>query len=40
VKTASVIQVRKPVYASSVDRWRRHEKELEPLLEALAIEAG
>jgi tetratricopeptide (TPR) repeat protein len=40
VKTASVIQVRKPVYASSVERWRRHEKELQPLLEALAIEVG
>jgi hypothetical protein len=40
VKTASVVQVRKPVYGSSVDRWRRHEKELQPLLEALAIEAG
>jgi tetratricopeptide (TPR) repeat protein len=40
VKTASVIQVRKPVYASSVERWRRHEKELQPLLEALAIQAG
>jgi Sulfotransferase family len=40
VKTASVIQVRKPVYASSVDRWRRHESELQPLLEALAIQAG
>ena len=32
VKTASVVQVRKPVYGSSVERWRRHEKELQPLL--------
>ena len=35
VKTASVVQVRKPVYGSSVERWRRHEKELQPLLQAL-----
>jgi tetratricopeptide (TPR) repeat protein len=35
VRTASVVQVRKPVYSSSVERWRRHEKELQPLLRAL-----
>jgi tetratricopeptide (TPR) repeat protein len=35
VRTASVVQVRKPVYNSSVERWRRHEKELQPLLRAL-----
>jgi Sulfotransferase family len=35
VRTASVVQVRKPVYGSSVERWRRHEKELQPLLQAL-----
>jgi tetratricopeptide (TPR) repeat protein len=35
VKTASVTQVREPVYTSSVQRWRRYEKHLGPLLEAL-----
>ena len=36
VKTASLAQVRRPVYASSVGRWRLYEKELAPLLSALA----
>lgn len=35
IKTASVTQVRQPVYTSSVERWRRYEKHLDPLLEAL-----
>lgn len=35
VKTASVTQVREPVYTSSVQRWRRYEQYLGPLLEAL-----
>jgi tetratricopeptide (TPR) repeat protein len=35
VKTASVVQVRKPVYKTSVDRWRRYGEGLAPLLEAL-----
>ena len=35
VKTASVTQVREPVYTSSVERWRRYENHLGPLLEAL-----
>jgi len=35
VKTASVTQVRQPVYTSSVERWRRYEKFLQPLLDAL-----
>lgn len=35
VKTASVTQVREPVYTSSVERWRRYEKHLRPLLETL-----
>jgi tetratricopeptide (TPR) repeat protein len=33
--TASAAQVRSPVYASSVQLWRRYEKELEPLAEHL-----
>ena len=32
VSTASVIQVRQPIYGSSVGRWRRHEAFLGPLL--------
>jgi len=35
VKTASVTQVRQPVYTSSVERWRRYEKFLQPLMTAL-----
>lgn len=35
VKTASVTQVRQPVYTSSVERWRVYEKFLGPLLEEL-----
>jgi len=38
VKTASVSQVRKPVYSTSVERWRRYGDRLKPLIEAL--EAG
>jgi len=35
VKTASITQVRQPVYTSSVERWRRYEKHLQPLFDAL-----
>jgi tetratricopeptide (TPR) repeat protein len=35
VKTASVVQVRTPVYATSVGRWKRYGKSLQPLIEAL-----
>lgn len=35
VKTASVTQVRQPVYTSSVERWRVYEKFLGPLLDEL-----
>lgn len=35
VKTASVAQVRKPIYKSSVDKWKRYENQLDPLLTAL-----
>lgn len=35
VKTASVSQVRKPLYKSSVERWRRYGDGLNPLVEAL-----
>jgi tetratricopeptide (TPR) repeat protein len=36
VRTASVVQVRQPIYGSSVGRWQPYEKELEPLLRALS----
>jgi tetratricopeptide (TPR) repeat protein len=35
VQTASMGQVRRPLYGSSVGRWRRYEKHLGPLLAAL-----
>ena len=35
VKTASSQQVRKPIYKTSVDLWRRYEKDLQPLIEVL-----
>lgn len=35
VRTASVTQVRQPVYRSSVERWRNYEKYLDPLLNIL-----
>jgi hypothetical protein len=35
VKTASAAQVRQPLYPSSVGRWHRHARHLEPLLAAL-----
>jgi hypothetical protein len=38
VKTASIAQVRKPMYKSSVARWERYGKHLEPL--RAAIEEG
>jgi len=39
VRTASQWQVRQPVYNSSVQRWRRYEKYLGPLRDALAEHA-
>jgi tetratricopeptide (TPR) repeat protein len=35
VTTASVTQVRQPIYGSSVGRWRSYEDQLQPLLQAL-----
>jgi hypothetical protein len=35
VRTRSVMQVREPIYKSSVERWRAYEKFLAPLLESL-----
>jgi len=39
VKTASYEQVRKPLYTSSIGRWRKYEKYLEPYLGLLSDEA-
>jgi tetratricopeptide (TPR) repeat protein len=35
IGTASAVQVRQPIYRSSVGRWRMYEDQLEPLLRAL-----
>jgi tetratricopeptide (TPR) repeat protein len=40
VRTASAVQVRQPIYRSSVGRWRAHEQALEPLLRALEHGTG
>ncbi|HKE37958.1 MAG TPA: sulfotransferase [Candidatus Baltobacteraceae bacterium] len=37
VRTASVAQVRRPIYTSSIGRWKSHEQRLKPLLEALGV---
>lgn len=39
VKTASVVQVRQPVYASSVARWRRYGPAIQPLVDALGYDS-
>jgi tetratricopeptide (TPR) repeat protein len=39
VRTASVSQVRQPVYRQSVERWRRYEEALAPLLKKLETAA-
>ena len=39
VATASAVQVRQPLYASSVGRWRRFERHLQPLIDEL-VTAG
>ena len=38
VKTASAVQVRKPLFRSSLRRWRRFEAGIGPLIKALAAE--
>jgi tetratricopeptide (TPR) repeat protein len=40
VRTFSKQQVRNPIYKSSVERWRRYEAELQPLLTALGDVMG
>lgn len=36
VQTASVLQVRRPIYKDSVQLWKKYEKCLSPLLESLS----
>ena len=40
IRTASVNQVRQPLYRSSAGRWRAHAAQLRPLLKALGVENG
>jgi hypothetical protein len=40
VHTASVTQVRQPIYRGSVGRWRPDAALLRPLLEALGLDGG
>jgi hypothetical protein len=40
VQTASGWQVRQPLYASSVGRWRCYERHLSPLFAALEVDAS
>jgi tetratricopeptide (TPR) repeat protein len=35
--TSSLVQARRPIFASSIDRWRDYQSELSPLIEALRI---
>ncbi|HEX6550248.1 MAG TPA: sulfotransferase, partial [Gammaproteobacteria bacterium] len=37
INTASVLQVRKPLYTDSVQRWKKYQSRLSPLLDALGI---
>jgi hypothetical protein len=37
VRTASVVQVRRPVYKSSIGRWRPYRDRLQPLFDALGV---
>ncbi|MCL6251541.1 tetratricopeptide repeat protein [Altererythrobacter sp. KTW20L] len=37
VKTASVAQVRKPIYTTSVSRWEKYGDKIQPLLDALHV---
>jgi hypothetical protein len=40
VKTASVAQVRKPIYKTSVERWKKYGPGLQPLVDAIAGKPG
>ena len=34
MKTLSVSQARQPIYTGSAQAWRKHERELQPFIEA------
>ena len=36
--TASAVQVRQPVHTRSIGRWRRYERQLEPMRRVLEAE--
>ncbi|HET6940927.1 MAG TPA: sulfotransferase [Sphingomicrobium sp.] len=40
VRTASVVQIRKPIYGTSVQRWRKYGAGLDPLIKGLAAVRG
>lgn len=40
VQTASVVQVRQPLYKSAINRWKHYEKHLKPLIEGLGAPQG
>jgi hypothetical protein len=40
VRTASVSQVRQPIYRSSLQRWQRYKRHLGPLIDALGPDAS
>jgi hypothetical protein len=40
VRTASVVQVRQPIYRTSVARWRPSAEIVQPLLEGLGNEVA
>ena len=40
VMSPSNIQIRHPVYKVAVDRWKRYEKHLEPLIEVVGAAQG
>jgi hypothetical protein len=40
VRTASFLQVRRPLYTSSVGRWKNYEKQLQPLIEVLELKGA
>ena len=37
VRTASAVQVRRPIYQTSIEYWRRYERHLGPLFQALGL---
>lgn len=38
IQTASVVQVRQPLYKSAIRRWKHYEKHLKPLIDGLGIQ--